>query len=222
MGRIDIKDYRYGMYRETERKFSLRNLRRVLWFIIFTPAYRLLRQGPRRTAIWLFVRLRLFFTGVPTLRFGQVLPTLYVGGQLRRKGWAHLQAAGITSIVNMRSEHDDRAAGVPVPEEHYLHLPTTDDRPVSVDNLHRGADWIANEIANGGKVYIHCAVGSGRAPSMGAAYLIKHHDLAVDEALKTVKAARPFIMPVRSQVRRLREFEALVRDGQNPDGQTPA
>ncbi|MBN1964791.1 MAG: dual specificity protein phosphatase family protein [Anaerolineae bacterium] len=205
------------MYRTTEKKLTLRNLGRLIWFVLVIPLYRLLRQGPRRTLIWAFVRLRLALTGVPTLRYGTVLPALFVGGQIRRKGWQRLQEAGVTAVVNMRGEHDDRAAGLPIPEAGYLHLPTTDDTPVSVQDLQRGADWIAGQIAAGGKVYVHCAAGSGRAPSMGAAYLIKHHGMGADEALAKVKAARPFAMPVRSQVRRLHEFEAVVRDGHAPD-----
>ncbi len=202
------------MYREAHRKLTLRNLLRLARFFALVPLLRLLRQGPRSTLIWMVVRLRLLLFGVPTLRYARITPQLYVGGQFRRKGWQKLQSAGITAVVNMRSERDDLGKYLPLSYEHYLHVPTIDDTPVALDNLQRGADWIAERIRAGEVVYVHCAVGSGRGPSMGAAYLIKHCGMTTDEALATIRRTRPFVMPVSSQVERLREFEALVRDGQ--------
>ena len=150
------------MYHQTSRKFSVGNLLRIVKFAILIPVYRLVRQGPVNTAVWAFVRFRLFATGVSTQRYSRITPTLYVGGQIREGGWQRLRAAGVTSIVNMRREHDDRAAGVSVPEENYLHLPTIDDQPVELADLKHGADWMAQQIAQGGVVYVHCAAGSGR------------------------------------------------------------
>ncbi len=201
------------MYHQTSQKFSFSNLQRIVKFVILIPFYRLFRQGPVNTARWAFVRFRLFATGISTQRYSRITPTLYVGGQIREEGWQRLRAAGVTSIVNMRREHDDRASGVSVPEENYLHLPTTDDNPVALQDLKRGADWIAGQIARGGVVYVHCAAGSGRAPSMGAAYLITHQGMSTEEALDTIKAKRPFIMPMPGQVERLREYERWVWDG---------
>ncbi len=199
------------MYQQAPDSSLVRNSLRKLKFAVLVPVWRFARQGPRNTLIWAFVRLRLALTGVSTERYARITPTLYVDGQIGREGWRRLQAAGVTAIVNMRREHDDRAAGIPVPPENYLHLPTEDDTPVSLEDLRRGADWIADQIARGGAVYVHCAAGSGRAPSMGAAYLIAHMGMTVDQALATIKARRPFIMPKPAQVERLREFEAWVR-----------
>ncbi|MBN2472953.1 MAG: dual specificity protein phosphatase family protein [Anaerolineae bacterium] len=199
------------MYHQTSRTFSVQNVLRILKFTIVIPLYRLVRQGPVATAVWAFVRGRLALTGISTQRFSKITPTLYVGGQIRQEGWRRLQAAGVTSIVNMRREHDDRAAGIDVAPEHYLHLPTIDDEPVDLADLKRGADWIADQIAGGGVVYVHCAAGSGRAPSMGAAYLIAHEGMTTDQALATIRARRPFILPLPAQVARLREFETFTR-----------
>lgn len=201
------------MYRQTSKPFSWETIWRIIRFAVLLPFVRIFRQGPVNTAIWMFVRGRLLLTGISTQRFSRITPTLFVGGQIREEGWRRLQASGVTSIVNMRREHDDRAAGISVDEAHYLHLPTIDDTPVEMADLKRGADWIAGQIAQGGVVYVHCAAGSGRAPSMGAAYLIAHQGMTTDQALSTIKARRPFIMPMPEQVARLREFEASLREG---------
>lgn len=198
------------MYNRPADRSLLGTILHYLKFIFLVPLYRLVKQGPISTAVWVFVRGRLILTGVSTQRFSKITDTLYVGGQVGPQGWERLQAAGVTAIVNMRREHDDRAAGIDVPVEHYLHVPTVDDQPVDLTDLQRGADWIAAQIAQGGAVYVHCAAGSGRAPSMGAAYLMAHQGMSMDEALATIKARRPFAMPMPEQLARLREFEAQI------------
>ncbi len=205
------------MYRKAQNESVFQKIFRVLRIAIFLPWVRLFRQGPRATLIWAFDRWRLLFFGMPTLRYARVWPKLYVGGQIREKGWQRLKQDGVTAVVNMRTEHDDRANGVSIPEDHYLHLPTVDDTPVSLDDLQRGVDWIAAQIANDGAVYIHCAAGSGRAPSMGAAYLIARENMTTDEALGAIKKKRPFIMPMASQIVRLREYEAWIKNGQRAE-----
>jgi protein tyrosine phosphatase (PTP) superfamily phosphohydrolase (DUF442 family) len=207
------------VYHQTSGTFTLSNIVRILKFVVLVPIYRLFRQGPAATFIWLFVRGRLLLTGISTQRYSRITPDLFVGGQVNKEGWARLQANGATAIVNMRREHDDLAAGIPVLPEHYLHLPTTDDHPVAIADLKRGADWIRDQVAQGGAVYVHCAAGSGRAPSMGAAYLITHEGMTTDAALETIRARRPFIMPLPDQVARLREYEAWLREsGENQTG----
>ena len=200
------------MYHQPEKSL-LRRIARVLRFVVLIPIARFFRQGVRATLIWAFVRARLALFGVSTERYARVLSNLYVCGQIRPEGWRRLQALGVTSIVNMRREHDDRAAGIEIDPAHYLHLPTVDDTPVSLEDLKRGADWIAGQMEGGGAVYIHCAAGSGRAPSMGAAYLITHHGMTTDEALSTIRKVRPFIMPLPGQLTRLREYEVWIKNG---------
>ena len=81
-----------------------------------------------------------------------------------------MRAWGIAAVVNMRAEADDAAHGLAL--EHYLWLPTVDDAVPSLEELQRGVDFIATQIAAGRGVYIHCAAGVGRAPLMAAAYLL--------------------------------------------------
>lgn len=117
---------------------------------------------------------------------------------------------GISAIVNMRNRHSDedkRIAG-----ERHLHLATVDNTPPSVDDLQRGAAFIRAEIDRGGKVYVHCAVGCGRAPTMAAAYLIST-GLSPNEALRQIKTVRPFVRLTRKQRAVLDQFEAYQRDG---------
>jgi protein-tyrosine phosphatase len=66
---------------------------------------------------------------------------------------------------------------------------------------------VAEEAANGGSVYVHCGSGIGRAPTMGAAYLI-NTGLTLGEAWETIGKVRPFIRPTAVQVERIEQFAA--------------
>jgi len=91
-----------------------------------------------------------------------------------------------------------------------LHLPTPDQQAPSLEHLQAGVDFITQEIKNNGLVYVHCAHGEGRGPSMVIAYLIST-GMTYDDALKQVIAVRGFVKPTPPQVIRLKEFEEVQR-----------
>jgi hypothetical protein len=166
----------------------------------------LLRVGPRGIALRFYEQFRRKRTGVPVWRLAQVRPFLYLGGQHYKKGWKAFEAEGITAILNMReSHHDDVALGIGGAS--HLHLPTLDNTPLSTEFLHQAADFIASEKEAGGKVYVHCGVGVGRAPSAAASYLIKHEGLSAAEALAAIKKVRPFVHLTPEQWNALEDFE---------------
>jgi protein tyrosine phosphatase (PTP) superfamily phosphohydrolase (DUF442 family) len=173
---------------------------RILW-------QRLTLQGLGTTAWWAADHLIRIVTGVNIHALSRITPQLHVGGQYRRRGMARMRRRGITAVVNMREEFDDEAAGIAFP--HYLHLPTTDDHGPTLEQLRVGAAFIADEIEQGGQVYVHCGAGIGRAAIMAAAYLVTT-GLSADEAWARIRAARPFIRPTQVQVKRLEEFAASV------------
>ncbi len=169
---------------------------------------RLREQGVKTTVIWAYGRGIAKVTGIPPLRFSQVTEHLYVGPQYDERGKAHLELHGITASVNLRIEFDDAEFGLSL--THYCHLPTIDDDAPTQDHLHKGVVFIREHISAGDKVYIHCAGGIGRAPTMAAAYLVAT-GCSVNEALTAIRAVRPFISPTASQMRALHEFEATHR-----------
>lgn len=180
---------------------------------IRTVRDRLRTQGVRTTALWAYARGLPKLTGVPMLRYSRVTDTLFVGPQFRRNGKTALIRAGITHIVNMRSEFDDADHGLTIGNDcadRYCHLPTVDDEPISEANIARGIDFIDNAIVRDGKVYIHCSAGVGRAPSMAAAYLISK-GFRAEDALGKIRRVRPFIRPTPSQMLALKEFEKSDR-----------
>lgn len=167
----------------------------------------------RIKSIFLLVRLYLammadilhrYLYGLPRLKNSQVTANLFLGSQYNLIGLEKLKALGVTAIVNMRI-HSVYSEAQYIGFK-YLHLPTPDNTPPTLDDLHKGANFIDQEIEAGGKVYVHCRQGLGRGPTMAIAYLIKA-GATYDDACALVKKARPFIAPRPGQVQRLREFE---------------
>jgi len=160
------------------------------------------RRGPAVIFMRIAMQISRIVLGRPIYRYSEIVPGVYVGGQHRKHGLMSMRAEGITAVVNLRRS-DDTKRGVAL--ERYLHLPTTDNTAPSADALHEGVQFIAGELAAGGKVYIHCGVGVGRAPTMAAAYLVST-GLTPLQAWKKIRDTRPFIWPLRGQYRSIEEY----------------
>jgi predicted protein tyrosine phosphatase len=162
-------------------------------------------QGLRTTFLWALDHAVRIVGGAPIRSLSQITPHIHLGGQHNRRGWKTLQARGVTAVVNMRIEYDDRRAGIA--PARYLHLPTVDETAPSLEHLAQGVAFMADVIAGGGAVYVHCASGIGRAATLVAAYLVRQGD-APDEAWARIQAARPFVRPEPDQVAQLARFAA--------------
>lgn len=170
----------------------------------------LLRVGPRGLVLRFYDQILRKRRGYPVWKLSRVRPFLYLGGQHYPKGWQAMQDEGIIGIINLREAHlDDVVKGIG--SDNHLHLATQDNTPVPLDFLHQAADFIAEQRDSGGKVYVHCGVGVGRAPSATAAYFIKHENMTPDEALTTIKKVRPFIHLTGSQRVQLDSFYASLK-----------
>jgi predicted protein tyrosine phosphatase len=173
---------------------------------------RLTRQGIWPTILWAVDHAVRVVSGANIARLSGITPRVHVGGQFRRRGWRRLAARGVTAVVNMRRELDDRALGIAPPR--YLYLPTVDDQAPTIEQLREGVAFIETEIDRGGGVLIHCGAGVGRAATMAAAYLV-HGGSTPEEAWERGRRVRPFVRPTADQIAQLERFakeaEAVVR-----------
>lgn len=149
------------------------------------------------------------FTGAPTVKRSMITPHVFLGGQYSSVGLKRLQELGITAIVNMRT--------TPIPTFPFiitfktLHLPTPDLHAPKIEALLEGIQFIKDEVAQDGKVYIHCRLGEGRGPTMTIAYLIST-GLTFNDAHTLVKSIRIFIRLTRPQREVLEQLEKLLID----------
>ena len=105
---------------------------------------------------------------------------------------------GIRAIIDLRQEDRDdeealRAAGID-----FLHLPTADLQPASVQMLERGVEFAREHMRRGNKVLIHCQHGIGRSALLSLCVLVEDGREPLD-ALLHAKNAREIVSPSHSQ-----------------------
>lgn len=164
-------------------------------------------RSPLVIGLRVYAQISRITLGAPLEKYSRLNAYLWVGGQHKRHGWSEMQASGIQAIVNLRSEYDDSRYGLA--PENYLYLPTRDNTPPTLEQLQQGASFIQHQITEGRGVYVHCGVGVGRAPTLVAAYLVSE-GMSPSEAWRTIRNVRPFILPLRGQVRRIEEFARMM------------
>jgi protein tyrosine phosphatase (PTP) superfamily phosphohydrolase (DUF442 family) len=185
---------------------------------VMTGALRLIYRAWTRVAVHLFpedsrqeeLATRL---GVPLpdqLNLSWVTDHLAVGGRVRPEDIRRLAAAGVTRVVDTRSEHQDDEAALRAQGIELLYLPTPDTFPLSINDLRRGADWVNAQIASGHHVLIHCEHGVGRSVLLTAAALVAG-GMSAHEAVDLVQRRRWQAAPNQRQIVRLQEFEREVR-----------
>lgn len=145
----------------------------------------------------------------PQKRLLHITRNVYVGGQIGLFDWRRMSRWGVSALVNMRVEWDDRRFGINTP--YYLWLPVIDGTAATLEQLHQGALFIHEQVAAGRGVYVHCAAGFGRAPSQVTAYLISC-GFEINEAIQFIAERRPLIALSGPQRRRLEQFERYWKE----------
>ncbi len=185
------------------------------WF--FTGIIRLSYRGWTRVAAFLFpedskaehIAQSLHIPLPDKLNMTWITTHLAVGGRIHSEDIKALAAAGVTHVVDTRSEHCDDAEALAKEHIELLHLPTDDTRPLTIEQMLQGAQWVQERMKQGGRVLIHCEHGVGRSVQLTSAVLI-YNGMHAQDALQLVQQKRWQAAPNHRQVRRLREFESLV------------
>jgi hypothetical protein len=166
-------------------------------------ANRLKASGAAVAGAWLLGHGVARLTGIPILRYCRLTPQISIGAQIGVFGKRRLLAQGYTASVNLRAEFDDARQGLALAE--YCYLPTVDERAPSLDQMEAGVAFISRAVEAGGRVYVHCHGGIGRAPTLAAAYFMRQGD-TLEAALAHVRAVRPFVQLTSDQLQQLRNF----------------
>lgn len=141
---------------------------------------------------------------------------LAVGGRIRPEDIGAVALAGITHVVDTRSEYSDDKDALAKEHIDLLYLPTPDTYPLSVEQLMQGSEWTDKCIRAGGRVLIHCEHGVGRSVLLTCAVLV-YQGMHARDALELVKKKRWQASPNQRQVNRLREFEAVLAARPRPN-----
>jgi protein-tyrosine phosphatase len=185
------------------------------WF--FTGIVRLSYRSWTHVAAFLFpeeskaerIALALHLPLPDKLNMSWITTHLAVGGRIRPEDIKALARAGITHVVDTRSEYCDDAQTLAKEYIELLHLPTADTRPLTIEQMLQGAQWVQERMEQGGCVLIHCEHGVGRSVLLTCAVLV-YDGMHAQDALQLVQQKRWQASPNHRQVRRLREFESAV------------
>merc|ERR1712244_103456 len=80
-----------------------------------------------------------------------------------------------------------------------------------VSLLTQVVDTIAKEIADNGRVAVHCRAGNGRTGMVLAAYFIKYQNYTAPDAIRHIRTLRRFSIETQEQEESLREFENYLK-----------
>jgi protein-tyrosine phosphatase len=185
---------------------------------------RILYRGWTRVAVRLFPEnsagehlARMLHIPLPdALNMSWVNAHLAVGGRIRSEDIKALALAGITHVVDTRSEYSDDKDALAKENIDLLYLPTPDTYPLSIEQLMQGSEWTDEHIRAGGRVLIHCEHGVGRSVLLTCAVLV-YEGMHARDALKLVKKMRWQASPNQRQVNRLREFEEILASRPRPN-----
>jgi len=84
-----------------------------------------------------------------------------------------------------------------------------DDEDILTD-IYRLIPIIHAELMQKRGVLVHCILGRSRSASICIAYLIKYHDMTMEEALAFVKSKRTQVSPNPGYLKQLKQFEIEV------------
>lgn len=128
------------------------------------------------------------------------------GGIWNALNMAELAGAGVTHVINMQLEFDDRPLAAPFGVQ-VLWNPTDDDfLPKSPELLGRGVDFALQALEDPeARIYIHCAAGVHRAPMMTLAVLCAL-DFEIEAAMVLIETRRPVVDFADVYVESVRRF----------------
>lgn len=138
------------------------------------------------------------------------------GGIWNARNMEELVQAGVTHVLNMQVEFDDRPLAGPYGVE-VLWNPTDDDfLPKPPELLERGVDFALGTLENpGARLYVHCAAGVHRAPMMTLAVLCAMN-WKIDDAMELIETRRPVVDFADVYVESVRRFIASREESTRP------
>jgi hypothetical protein len=128
-----------------------------------------------------------------------VTPRLMLGGFLAPGDVPELVREGVGAVVNVTRELIEPRAAIEGAGLAYHEIPCWDGRAPEMDEAARGVSFIAAQIAQERKVYVHCASGVGRSVAITLSYLATCEGADVDEALSAMRRVRPRVSMSRTQ-----------------------
>ncbi len=140
--------------------------------------------------------------------FEKVIDGLYLGSRVTEADVDPIRQEGIKAVLDMMCEFAAPERLLADKEIVYLCLPVLDGTAPPLEMIGAGARFIANAMAAGRPVLVHCTFGHGRSAAVSAAALMHMGKAAsAAEALAKLETLSRKIWLSREQHRVLRKYE---------------
>jgi protein-tyrosine phosphatase len=115
------------------------------------------------------------------------------GGIWNEENMIKLVKTGVTHVINMQIEFDDRPLCEPYDVKVLWNATDDDFQPKPPELLDAGVQFALKALAEPEtKIYVHCAAGVHRAPMMTLA-ILRATGWSLEDALETVQSLRPVV-----------------------------
>jgi len=159
----------------------------------------------------LFRRLTRTAESSAAMDYARIAPWLLVGPALNSDGYEHLAEAGVTHVLDLRSEASDDPALMAALSLAWLRVPIDDRLAPTGDQLDQISNWLETTTDSGREavLYAHCQGGLGRSPTVAIALLMRR-GFTRAEAHRFVVTARSVAAPTPDQDAWLGELERTL------------
>ena len=144
----------------------------------------------------------------------KIFDWLYLGNYRNSKDINDLKDLKINYILNCACECNLK---IELPSDiKYLHIKINDAPYIKItDYFEDSNDFIHKAKLSGGKILVHCFLGSSRSSTFAIAYMIKYMGYTTMNALNFLKEKRPIVMPNTGFLMQLQRYENKIRNEQN-------
>ncbi len=155
----------------------------------------------------MFDRIKATIVFVPTLIWNMLLgrwlkvrnwwdridDTLIVGAMPFARDVPKLAGEGVTCVVNTCAEYEGPVDAYEETGIVQLRVPTVDFTHPSLEHVTAAVDFIRQQTAAGGTVYVHCKAGRARSATVAICWLIENQKLTPQDAQALLLKQRPHV-----------------------------
>lgn len=125
----------------------------------------------------------------------QILPHLFLGGIDLTYDREFFEAEKITHVLSIvEVDHSTDVMATKGVIQMRIRMYDSDAEPI-YDVFERAVAFINDALTSGGAILVHCVMGMSRSPTLVAAYLMSHHAMKDEEAIKFLVERRPIVCP---------------------------
>jgi protein-tyrosine phosphatase len=138
-----------------------------------------------------------------------------------RDDLSSLRELGIKAVLSVVESFEIESKGLlgsPVAAKQWeeneikqLHISTQDFKPLSLDDVNLGVEFLRWNVKNNRPIYVHCKAGKARSALIVMCYLIKIHGLSFPQALNFIREKRPQMHLDEGKLDNAKQYELWCR-----------